>query len=187
MPAPTPGDYSGYAKPGALLRQQRGRNLAIPMSLATPHEILQEAPSLLTAGLPNTQDSLDEPTPPLAICAAAPLPPQDGMPQRPLGGVIRRFDTLLPDERPQLRFVGSQATARRCRLRTAASRSLKQRITGLSPQSADIDLEAGAVQRPVSDSMPPGEHPVGQVQQLLPGRRPAVLAVDHRLKIATQV
>src|SRR5262249_52766595 len=38
-----------------------------------------------------------------------------------------------------------------------------------------------------SNSMPPGEHPVGQVQQFLPDRRPTVLAVDHRLKISTQV
>jgi hypothetical protein len=35
--------------------------------------------------------------------------------------------------------------------------------------------------------MPPGEHSIGQVQQFLPDDRPAVLAVNHRLKTSTQV
>src|SRR5579859_1738493 len=96
---PTPGDYSGYAEPEALFRQQRGRGLAIPMSLATLHEIPQEATPLLSAGLSNTQGSLDKPTTPPAIRAPAPLPPQDGVTQRPLGGVVRRLDALMPHER----------------------------------------------------------------------------------------
>src|SRR4051794_3074102 len=48
------------------------------LSLATPHEVPQETTALLPARLTAAQDSLDEPTPPLATRAAAPLPPQDG-------------------------------------------------------------------------------------------------------------
>src|SRR5262245_12804773 len=57
------------------------------MSLPTLHEVLQETTPLLPACLPHAQDSFDEPTAPAAICAAAALPPQDGMPQSPLGGM----------------------------------------------------------------------------------------------------
>jgi hypothetical protein len=35
--------------------------------------------------------------------------------------------------------------------------------------------------------MPPGEHPVGQAEQLLPYNRSAVLPIDHRLKVSAQV
>src|SRR5579883_2677101 len=156
------------------------------MCLAALDQIGQEAALLLPACLPNTQDSLDEPTAPPAIRAAASLPPQDGMTQGPLGDIVRRLNALMPHERPQLRLVGKQCTARRRRLRTAAGRSLGQGFTDLRPQPTDIDLEAGAVERPVSNAMPPGEHPVGQGEQPLPDRRPAVLAVDHRLKIPTR-
>src|SRR5690348_11913487 len=83
--------------------------------------------------------------------------------------------------------MGNEVTARCRRLWTVARRSLNQRLTDLGPQPTDIDLEAGAVQCPVSDSMPPGEHPVGQVQQLLPDSRPAILSINHRLKVSTQM
>src|SRR5262249_10779114 len=46
-----------------------------------------------------------------------------------------------------------------------------------------IDLKTGTGQRPVSGSMPPGEHPVGEVEQFLTDGRPVVLPVNHRLKI----
>jgi hypothetical protein len=52
---------------------------------------------MLSAGFPNAQDSLDKPTALLAICTAAPLPPKDGVTQRPLGA-IRWLDALLPHE-----------------------------------------------------------------------------------------
>jgi hypothetical protein len=35
--------------------------------------------------------------------------------------------------------------------------------------------------------MPPDEHPVGQVQQFLPDGCPAVLPINHRLKVPTQM
>src|SRR5579871_3876811 len=83
--------------------------------------------------------------------------------------------------------MGNQVTARRRRLWTAACRSPKQCLTDLGPQPADIDLEAGAVQRPVSHPMPPAEHPIGQVEQPLPNGRPVALPINHRLKVPTQV
>src|ERR1700746_3842991 len=119
------------------------------MCLAALDQIGQEATPLLPACLTDTQDSLDEPTPPRSLRPAAPLPPQDGMTQRPLGGIVRRLDALLPHERPQLRFIGHQVTARRRRLGTAARRPPNQCLSNLRPQSTDIDLEAGTVQRAV--------------------------------------
>jgi hypothetical protein len=35
--------------------------------------------------------------------------------------------------------------------------------------------------------MPPPEHPVEQVEQPLPYIRPAVLPINHRLKVSTEV
>src|SRR5215213_11292208 len=35
--------------------------------------------------------------------------------------------------------------------------------------------------------MPPGEHPIGQLDEPFPDGGPAVLSVDHRLEIPTQV
>src|SRR5262245_42962102 len=157
------------------------------MCLAALGQIGQEATPLLPACLTDTQDSLGEPTPPLAVRPAAPLPPQDGMTQRPLGGIVRRLDSLVPHERPQLRLVGEQVTARRRRLGTAAGRSPGQCLSDLGPESADINPEAGPVQGSVSDSVPPGEHPVGQVQQSLPDSLPAVLPINHGLKVSTEV
>src|SRR5581483_10622566 len=83
--------------------------------------------------------------------------------------------------------MGNQVTARRRCLWTAASRSLGQCLTDFGPQPTDIDLEAGAVQRPVSHPMPPGGHSVGQGEQFLPDRRPAVLPINHRLEVPTEV
>src|ERR1044071_2057380 len=83
--------------------------------------------------------------------------------------------------------MGNQVTARRRRLGASATGPLNQCLMDLGPQSADVDLEAGAVQRPVPNSMPPDEHPVGQVQQLLPDGCPAVLPVNHRLEVPTEV
>src|SRR5262249_14982646 len=134
------------------------------MCLAALDQIGQEATPLLPACLTDTQDSLDEPTPPLAVRAAAALSPQDGMTQRPLGGIIRRPDPLTPNELPSLCLVGEQYTPRRHRLGTAARRPPNQCLSNLRPQATDIDLEAGTAQRAVSNSMPPGEHPVGQVE-----------------------
>ena len=74
--------------------------MAFDASLATLHQLPQEATSVLPARLPDTQDSLDEPTAPAAVRATAALPPKDGMSQRPLGSVIRRLDLLLPYEGP---------------------------------------------------------------------------------------
>src|SRR5262249_45048226 len=94
------------------------------VSLATGPHVLQQATPLLSARLSDTQDSLHESPASATIGAAAPLPPKDSMSQRPLGGVVRRLDGLVPHERPQLRLVGEQVTARRRRLGTAARRSL---------------------------------------------------------------
>src|SRR5262249_14459217 len=71
---------SGYAKPGGALRREGRRLLAIQVSPAAFHQILHEATPLLSARLPDAQDSLHESTAPAAIRAAAPLPPQDGVP-----------------------------------------------------------------------------------------------------------
>jgi hypothetical protein len=35
--------------------------------------------------------------------------------------------------------------------------------------------------------MPPGEHLIRQVEQVLPDAGPAVLAINHRVKVSTQV
>src|SRR5881394_1339682 len=83
--------------------------------------------------------------------------------------------------------MGNQVTAcRRC-LGASATRPLIQCLPDLGPKSANVDLEAGSVQRAVPNSMPPDEHPVGQVQQSLPDGCPAVLPINHRLKVPTQM
>src|SRR5262249_28069698 len=179
--------HSGGFKLRADLRQQRGRGLTLQVSLAALDKILQEATPLLSAGFSDAQDSLDDPTAPLTIRPAAALPPQDGVAQRSLGGVIRRLDGLMPHEGPQLPLVSEQFTACPRRLRATTGRSFRQCRTDLSPKAADVDLETGPAQRTVSHPMPPGEDPLRQVQQLLPDGRAAVLAVDHRLKIPTQM
>src|SRR5947209_1221816 len=83
--------------------------------------------------------------------------------------------------------MGNQVTARRRRPGASATGPLNQCLIDLGPQSTDVDLEAGAVQRPVPNSMPPDEHPVGQVQQFLPDGCPAVLPINQRLKVPTQM
>src|SRR5262249_22153009 len=97
---------------------------------------------LLTTRLSGAQHSLAQRAAPAPVRPAAPLPPQDGLPQRPLGGVVRRLDALTPHERPQLPLVGDQVTARRRRLGTPACLPVLQRLEKLAPKSADVDLEA---------------------------------------------
>jgi hypothetical protein len=134
--------HSSYPKLGALPRQQRGSALTLQVSLTALYQILQEATALLVECLPDTQDSHRETAPPATIRAAAAPPPQDGVTQRPLCGVVRRFDTLVPDEQPQLRLMRDQLTTGRRRLRTPTGCPVRQRSTDLSPKPADVDLEA---------------------------------------------
>src|SRR5688500_3543748 len=72
------------------------------------HQVVQETTALLAACLSDAEDSLHKPTTLAAVRPAAALPPQDGMTQGPLGGIVRRLDALVPDERPQLRLVGRE-------------------------------------------------------------------------------
>src|SRR5262245_46197846 len=94
------GRNSGYSKLTALPRQQGRSLLTLEARLAAPHEVAQEATPLLSAGFPDTEDSLYEPTAPAAVRAAAALPPQHGVTQRTFGGVVRRPATLVPNEDP---------------------------------------------------------------------------------------
>src|SRR5947209_7923141 len=98
------------------------------MGLTTLDQILQHANPSLSASFADAQDPFDEPATSLAVGAAAALPPQDGMSQRPLGGVVRRLDALSPHERPQLPLMDDQLPARRRRFGTPAGLPILQRL-----------------------------------------------------------
>ena len=157
---------SGCLNPRADLRQQGGRSLPLRVSLAACSQVPQGDHALAVASFSDAQDSLDEPTASLAIRAAATLPPEDGMPQRPLGGVVRRLD-LRARRTPTASARGrsTHGTSAVCGQPQAAP---CQCLTDLSPKPTDVDLEAGAVRVPVSNSVPPGDQPVGQVEHFLP-------------------
>jgi hypothetical protein len=70
------------------------------MYLAVLDEVIEEAPPLPSACFTDTQNPLDKPTAVPTVRTTAPLPPKDGMTQRPLGGIICRLDTSVPDKRP---------------------------------------------------------------------------------------
>src|SRR5829696_6704759 len=74
-------------------------------------EIQRMDPQLL-AGRADRQDTLRVAKPGLALVAEAVLPPQHGLAQRALGGVVRRLDWLIeegPQPRPQLEQVAAHA------------------------------------------------------------------------------
>src|ERR1700730_13355730 len=96
----------------AILRQQGRSVLTLVARLATLHQVAQEATPLLSAGFPNTQDSLHEAAAPATIRTAAALPPH-GMSQRSLGSIVRRLDTFVPAPIPA-RKVARIACRARC-------------------------------------------------------------------------
>jgi hypothetical protein len=57
--------------------------------------------ALLAAGFDHREHRLDEATSARALRAKRELPPNHGMTQRTLAGVVRRFHSFMPQQRPQ--------------------------------------------------------------------------------------
>jgi hypothetical protein len=177
---------SGSAEQWLGLREERRGTLTGLLGLEALRHELQDVPPLLAASSRHAQHSLDKPAAPLARCPAARLPPQDGVPQRPLRRVVRRLDPLHPQEGPQvLRAPASSGTSpRSSRWRTTHRGSGPAgRPTGSAGHSP------GTFPRPSRrpDTCATSGTAGGGPEQLRPNRRPIVAAVNHRLEIPAEV
>ncbi len=151
-------------------------------------EIVEDVTLLLTQGVTHREHSLDEAAALGAVGAEAGVAPQDPKPKASLGRVVGRLDgTVRAGEGPQGRLDGEQIAAGGRRLGIGKLLTIPQLITNLRAQLADIHLEAGTLQGAVADSMPPGKHLIGVLQQLLTGCGRLASARREVLKCASQM
>ncbi len=82
------------------------------MSSAGFNQMLQHRTFLPPNRHHNGEDAFHEAAPPLALRSETRLPPNYGVSQRLLGGVVRRLDSLHSDKRPERPGHQVEVTAR---------------------------------------------------------------------------
>lgn len=133
------------------------------------------------------QKSLHQTTTRFAVTTSAPLAPQYCRTQGPLGSVVRRLNTLDPDECPQRRFQTQQVPAHRCRLDAAALEASLEHLSKPGPLTADIPLQTRTPKRPIADPVPPAKEIFEKQQKFSADVTAFIIAVDHRLEIPFQM
>ncbi len=139
-------------------------------SLTGGREIFEDVTLLLRQGVAHREHAFDEAAALGAVGAEAGVAPQDAKPKVSLGRVVRRLDGTVPSrECPQSRLDVEQIAAGGRRLGIGKLLAIPQLKTNLRAQFTDVHLEAGMLQGAVADSIPPGKHLIGVLQQLLTG------------------
>ena len=145
--------------------------------------------ALLAAGFDHRQHRLDEAAAAGALRPKGELPPNHRMTQRPLARVVRRFDPFVTQRTStatgDVRTIpGTCRARRRCRFgcRAAASAPPCGGPVPSDAASAAREIVPCAIVGPVLEQL-------ARRMPQTPAKvfRPAVAAVDHRLKIAFQM
>lgn len=142
---------------------------------------------VLFAGGGGCHDAFDEAASCGAVRAETPFAPLYARAHGPFCRVVRRLHPFDIHESPQVLRVFDKALARAFHLLVATARPFAQKPFDICAQSPHVLPERAALQRSISNTMPPMEHLVAMVQQ---GRAnltglPGIFA--KRREIATQV
>jgi len=137
--------------------QQRPRSLVEERTFALLDNVVDYSSVLLAQRRSGRQHPLDEAASMIAVRSEAGLPEDDGGPESPLRGIVRRLDTGDTHERPERLSVFPKIAAGRLDLRLPARTSaFEQRLDRCACRS-DLALELGSRQGPVSNTMPMAE------------------------------
>src|SRR5438128_19210 len=90
---------------------------------------------------------LDEAAAGFAVAAVARFAPNDGVPDRPLRGIVRRVDPVAADEGPQRVLPAEDLAAHRGDFARRAPNALAQEIADLVLQRAHVRAEGRPFER----------------------------------------
>ena len=130
-------------------------------------EVLDGVFVLLPAGSSCGHDVLYESTALLALGSETDLAPQNSLTELPLRKIVRRLDSFVIDERKEMLTVADDAFAHSGNGMTAANLSLDEDILDFDPKICHPPSKGTYAHWTVSDPVPPLEHQVGLVHQLL--------------------
>ena len=156
-------------------------------SMASVVEVFDDIPVLLPAGCGRGHDALDKSTARLALCSEADLAPQNALPELPLGKIVRRLDAFVIDEGPHVLLFFQEAFAHTGHRAFSADFSLDEEVACLDSQICHSTPKGGPAQCPVPDLVPPVEHQVSIVHQLLAYSPGLALHFREALKPAQQM
>ena len=128
---------------------------------------LDDVTILLTACRSNRHDTFDEAAAFFALRPKADLSPKNSLTDFSFGCVVRRFDTFMVDKSPEMLCFGKNALAYSGHRTLTTYLSLDEKVFHLDTQIYHSPLESTAAHGPVSNPVPPLEHQVGLVNQLL--------------------
>lgn len=168
------------------LKEGGGRSAGLPGAEALGERIEQMS-ALLAASGGDAEDPLDESAARRAVRAEAALSPENGMTQRPLGGVVGRLDSLTTSESPKPKLVLQELAAGRLSFRAARVGAAFEFIADLASERNQIPLERRASHRSVPHSVPPFKENVRKEQQFFANWSAFSAAINHRLEISTQM
>src|SRR5215211_7773272 len=144
---------------------------------------------LLLTGRADREDTLGVAKPALALVAVAVLPPQHGLAQRALRGVVRRLDRLVekgPQRRPQLEQVPARPRhplVGRCRATLEQTPKLRLDVEHpafeLFPTQRFFAVNSPALEHPVTDLLALGRE-VGRQA----AAQPQLLEVSRQVRPA---
>ena len=147
---------------------------------------------LLSAGFDHGEQCFDETASGGALGAEGKFPPDDGVAERTLGGVVGGVDMFVVDERPEVVEMVEQFRAGRPGGGVAAPLPFLQNHVELALQAVRVTLEPCAGQSPVTNTVPLMEQFLREFQQLSPlfggaGRRRGAPQFADRLEVSLEV
>lgn len=150
-------------------------------------DVVQSVPTLLDAGRDHREHPRHVQAAACAVRPEAHLPPDHCVPERLLCRVVRRLDPWLLHERPQVHRHLQDVVARGGHLLRAADLPLDQEILDLDLQAGHSRLEGGPRERSVPHRVPPLEHRLGLVGQLLADHPSFAGPLREALEVPEQV
>ena len=147
-------------------------------------DVLEDVAALLAAGLGDGQQGLDESASGGALRAEAQFPPDDGVTQAPLGGVVRRFDAIDIQKRPQPVAMAVQLPAHASQTPIVAAQTAQQQALHLVAERCRNPFQAAAGDRSIAAARPLPEQLFRRPHQVVAQAFHLVVGVvDQRLPL----